>query len=209
MPNRVYESPASLVCLELSWSIAALLCSLFLLIPSLALSAIEYNTVALLKFQILSTPILNGFEGYQPEIACSISALKYPSGYPGVGTLLGSGSIRGCVLQGVEDEQVRFSVLKDDKQTRCAVCSEPFIEEWDSDLQEWVYADAVRLPPFAANDPAVGVEPGKIVKVSVLPSALLPRLEKHKRTEGTSGNRKRKAAWDGEDDRRVRPQFVV
>jgi hypothetical protein len=118
----------------------------------------------------------------------------------------------------VAEEEVHFTVLKDDAQPRCAICNEPFVEEWDSEQQEWVYTKAVRLPPFAAAHPDVTAEAGKIVKINVLPIEIVEELEKRekerrkkvKRAEAVaSGKRKRKADWDAEDDRRAHAQPVA
>lgn len=78
-------------------------------------------------------------------------------------------------MQAADAAPQRYTVPKDDTQTTCDISSEPFAEEWDDEAQEWVYVDAVRLPP---NDSpllaTLSVEArrqfsgGKIVKVSLL-----------------------------------------
>lgn len=66
------------------------------------------------------------------------------------------------------EEPQRFCVIKDDSQTTCAISHEPFEEEWDADLQEWVYVNAVRLPEALSKLPEIGLPPGSIVKVALL-----------------------------------------
>lgn len=79
------------------------------------------------------------------------------------------------------EEPQRFFVIKDDTQTRCAISNEPFEEEWDGELQEWVYVNAVRLPESLSRLPEIDLPPGSIVKVALLDAAtckLLGELDK-------------------------------
>eukprot|EP00892_Ulva_mutabilis_P003012 jgi/Ulvmu1/12711/UM095_0015.1 len=69
------------------------------------------------------------------------------------------------------EEPQRFYVIKDDSQTTCAISHEPFEEDWDNDLQEWVYVNAVRLPESLSKLPEIGLPPGSIVKVALLDPA--------------------------------------
>ena len=65
-------------------------------------------------------------------------------------------------------------VTKDETQPLCAISSEPFKEEWNEELQEWVFIDAVRLTASVASE--LGLDEGVIVKVGLLDDDVLARL---------------------------------
>ena len=75
-------------------------------------------------------------------------------------------------------------VVKDDTQTACAISGEPFSETWDDDLQDWVYEDAVRIPP---NLDVPDLPNGAIVKVALLGDHICAKIR-----EMTGDHRKRK-----------------
>lgn len=86
-------------------------------------------------------------------------------------------------------------VVKDDAQPCCAICGEPFSEEWDDRLQEWVYVDAARLPARIAQLPDVGLLAGAIVKIGVLDPEIRRALLKELDGEaaGVADARKRRS----------------
>ena len=84
--------------------------------------------------------------------------------------------------------QQRWYVIKDDAQPSCAISHEAFTEEWDEDLQEWIYTDAVRLPAEVAQLPGIAVEPGSIVKTSLLDEQTLHRLQAHMKAQKGASN---------------------
>jgi hypothetical protein len=100
----------------------------------------------------------------------------------------------------------RLYVVKDDAQPTCAISGEPFNETWDEELQEWIYMDAVRVPPALLSD--VGLQPGAIVKVALLDTKTVEKIrdmneDNRKRKAGDSdgGSQKRmKRAQDDSDD---------
>jgi hypothetical protein len=95
-----------------------------------------------------------------------------------------------------EAKEGRSFVVKDDSQTRCAMCNEPFMEEWNDSLQEWVYLDAVRLPPAIAELPGINLPSGCIVKVGLLDPGTLKLLQEYSEEEqGSRGGVKRKGKW--------------
>jgi uncharacterized protein YceK len=88
-------------------------------------------------------------------------------------------------------------VIKDESQPRCALCHEPFTEEWDEDLQEWVYRDAVRLPAQIASLPSLDLPSNSIVKVGLLPADAAQKLKDLGNVSVEVSGVKRKAEWDG------------
>lgn len=75
-------------------------------------------------------------------------------------------------------------VLKDDAQPTCAISGEPFNETWDDNLQDWVYMDAVRIPP---NLDVPDLPNGAIVKVALLGDSVCSKIR-----EIAANDRKRK-----------------
>jgi len=65
-------------------------------------------------------------------------------------------------------------VRKDESQPTCALSTEPFKEEWDEGIQEWVFVDAVRVTPDVAAE--LRLTPGVIVKVALLDESVVQRL---------------------------------
>jgi hypothetical protein len=109
--------------------------------------------------------------------------------------------VHGVQAEGAGKAQRAF-VIKDEGQPRCALCGEPFTEEWDEDLQEWIYVDAVRLPAEIAGLPGIGLPAGSIVKAGLLDSDALKLLGDYtKRREGEAGRGvKRKGEWGGKQE---------
>lgn len=92
-----------------------------------------------------------------------------------------------------EVKEERPYVIKDSSQPRCALCNEPFAEEWNDDVQDWVYVDAARLPAAIANLPDLQLPAEAIVKVGLLDPGTHKLLLEYKASEaGKQESSKRK-----------------